>query len=111
MLLHSSLQKQITSTAQIAKKMSSLHRTTAQNVVRNLIGKYLYLKYFYFFIPYSEGFMSGKLSSMIETANIREIPCQRSPGDVAYRLDDSGVTMMGISPPRELPKEERIPGQ
>ena len=55
--------------------------------------------------------MRGKISSMIETANIRVIPCQRSPGDLANRLDDSGVTMMGISPPRELPKEGRIPGQ
>ncbi|HNR45330.1 MAG TPA: hypothetical protein PKH80_09250 [Methanofastidiosum sp.] len=52
--------------------------------------------------------MRGNLSSMSETANIRVIPYQRSPGDVAYRLDESGVTMMGISPPRELPKEERI---
>lgn len=53
--------------------------------------------------------MSGNLSSMIETANIRVTPYQRSPVDVACRLDDSGVTMMGTSPPRELPKEERIP--
>lgn len=52
--------------------------------------------------------MRGNLSSMSETANIRVIPYQRSPGDVAYRLDDSGVTMMGISPPRELPNGERI---
>jgi hypothetical protein len=55
--------------------------------------------------------MRGKLSSMSETANIRVISYQRSPGDVAYRLDDSGATMMGTSPPRELPKEERVPGQ
>ncbi len=52
--------------------------------------------------------MRGNLSSMSKTANIRVTPCQRSPADVAYRLDDSGVTMMGNSPPRELPKEERI---
>lgn len=84
-------------------------QTSVPNVGINSKDNYLYLKNILYFIPYSEGFMRGNLSPMSETANIRVMPCQRSPDDVAYRVDDLGVTMARISPPRELPKEERIP--